>query len=621
MERSGTALEAAPLLHTDPDHRSHAFHPRTVSRVVDRIKALTMELLPIQVDPEELTSPTSSILSIEVVEAYEKIAGDFHRCTPFALMEARRYFRKQAYLNPSDSDENEGRKLACEALARKIVARVPMQDQYSLLSARFTVIEEDGDESLPLSVLESAVDQHAIFFLSSGESQRCVFALWRGLLVQRVKPNGAIEYEQYKRSADYSGGFLAHFDPDRVGVPRYQFFFRILLWIIFLMAYTVAIQTPDRGFGLEDVLLYVQVAGYVLEDVTKMYKIGIWSSLSFWLVVNFSIYALLTVAFVYRVADLATHDSHRSTQLRLVSFQWLSSAAPLIWMKLLTIFDLYQYFGTLQIVTFRMMRESAVFFTLLALLALGFGQALTGLDVADQSRDSTEAVIHSLIQGLLGSPTFEMYEKDTSSSYPFGQILYYGWSVLTLVILLNILVALFGSAYQECTDEAVPTYMAFFAGKTISAVRAPDTYVYVAPFNLIEVCILPLEFVLSTKAYAQLNRYLMGTLFCVPLCAIALFETHFDGTRAKDFAALTEEPDEFGDAEEDPQPCRTSDDMGDAEEEGLEISKVSFEELKKALPSLTRSVQGEILWEIKELKKRLDKMENDKKNGGKGSKE
>lgn len=58
---------------------------------------------------------------------------------------------QQAYLNPSDSDENEGRKLACEALARKLVARIPMQDQYSLLSARFTVIEEDGDESLPLS--------------------------------------------------------------------------------------------------------------------------------------------------------------------------------------------------------------------------------------------------------------------------------------------------------------------------------------------------------------------------------------------------------------------------------------------------------------------------------------
>ena len=49
-----------------------------------------------------------------------------------------------------------------------------------------------------------------------------------------------------------------------------------------------------------------------------------------------------------------------------------------------------------------MLRESSVFFTLLALLAIGFGQALTGLDVADESRDSTEQVVHSLIQGLLG---------------------------------------------------------------------------------------------------------------------------------------------------------------------------------------------------------------------------
>lgn len=81
-------------------------------------------------------------------------------------------------------------------------------------------------------------------------------------------------------------------------------------------------------------------------------------------------------------------------------------------------------------------------------------------------------------------------------------------------------------------------------------------------------------------------------------CVIALFETHFDRTRSRDYAALTEEPDEFGDAEEDPEPCRTADEMGDAEEEGLKISTTSFEELKKALPSLTRSVQGEILWEV-----------------------
>jgi hypothetical protein len=48
---------------------------------------------------DELTSPTSSILTKEVVEAYSKIAGDFHLALPFALLEARRYFGKQARLS------------------------------------------------------------------------------------------------------------------------------------------------------------------------------------------------------------------------------------------------------------------------------------------------------------------------------------------------------------------------------------------------------------------------------------------------------------------------------------------------------------------------------------------
>jgi hypothetical protein len=142
---------------SDPEHQrliknhKHNFHPRTVSRIVTRIQALTLELLPIQVDLDEVISPTSSILTKDAVDAYSKIAGDFDHCLPFALLQARRYFAIQQRINPADSDENEGRKLACESLARKIIGRTPRQEQYSILSARFTVIEDDGDESLPLS--------------------------------------------------------------------------------------------------------------------------------------------------------------------------------------------------------------------------------------------------------------------------------------------------------------------------------------------------------------------------------------------------------------------------------------------------------------------------------------
>ena len=61
----------------------------------------------------------------------------------------------------------------------------------------------------------------------------------------------------------------------------------------------------------------------------------------------------------------------------------------------------------------------------LFLLALGFMQALTGLDIADSDRDSTVSVARSLFEGLLGSPGFDLYDNDGSGvTYPAGLLLY-----------------------------------------------------------------------------------------------------------------------------------------------------------------------------------------------------
>lgn len=169
---------------------------------------------------DDIQSPTSSIITKSTAQIYRDAAGDFELALPFALLESRRYFRIQARLNPSDSDENLSRMWACEAIARKLVAYTPLTEQYKLLSARFTVLDDDGDESLPTSALESAVDQQCTFFLSSNESQRCVFALWKGLLVQTEKEGGQIDYELYSQATGATT--MDHFDPQRLSVPRYQ---------------------------------------------------------------------------------------------------------------------------------------------------------------------------------------------------------------------------------------------------------------------------------------------------------------------------------------------------------------------------------------------------------------
>ena len=48
---------------------------------------------------------------------------------------------------------------------------------------------------------------------------------------------------------------------------------------------------------------------------------------------------------------------------------------------------------------------------------------------------------------------------------------------LTTIILVNILIALFGSAYSDVEENATDEYLAFFAHNTIDLIRAPDSYV------------------------------------------------------------------------------------------------------------------------------------------------
>jgi len=50
------------------------------TEIIKRLRALTLKLLPLQVDPESLTDPTSRIITPKVIAAYSKAAGDYGEC-------------------------------------------------------------------------------------------------------------------------------------------------------------------------------------------------------------------------------------------------------------------------------------------------------------------------------------------------------------------------------------------------------------------------------------------------------------------------------------------------------------------------------------------------------------
>ncbi|KAI0720322.1 calcium activated cation channel [Cerioporus squamosus] len=576
--------------------------PDTVTSLVRRVKIMTLQLLPVEVPQDTISDPTSRIITPQVINAYIASAGDFMEALPYCLLRARKEFIWDADHNPADFEENWCRATACEVLARRVVHQAPPEKLQDIMSARFRHKEVDGDVSGRVSALEMAIDSHCTIFLSSSEAQDVVQDLWSGRTIQVYDDDGDVNFLPYNRID--KDGFWGRLDPGRIGVPRYQNVFRIMMWFLFLFAYSQAVREPldkldpDHGdLDIWEIVMYILALAFSFEDIHKIYKLLTlvsWKTFGFWNVVSFVTDCLLTAAFVLRMGGIASTGDH-ATNLRLRSFQCLSLAAPLLWMKLIPIFDGFKFVGTMQICIARMLKESGFFFCLLALLGIGFLQGLYALDAADGQTDHPVKILNGLIQALLQAPAYDMFEAS-----PLGLTLYYMWNVATAVILLNVLISLFSSAYDDVVEDASAEYLTYFAGKVIAMIRAPDEFIYPPPFNIIEIFfIAPFEFFVSESTYAKINRNVMRVVFFIPLCAILLYESHLDPARnhwVKDWFSSAD------DGGSDAPHWRDPEVTGDDADRGLQISKVPFDELVAMFPDTTHSQEAVVMKELKSLK-------------------
>ncbi|KAI0005149.1 hypothetical protein BJV74DRAFT_329297 [Russula compacta] len=593
MEENRSSASVKPVVPT----------PDTLAKLIKRLRILTTTLLPFEVDAQSINDATTRIITPKVISAYSKAAGDLVEALPYCLLRARRDFMVEANRNPADYGENRGRAIACEVLARRIVHNAPTDRIPVVLSLRYGHRQSDGDIDFS-SAIELAIDTHCPIFLSSCETQEVINSLWKGDLVQRSNDDHSVDYVPAYDRVDSS--FWSHFDVSRIAVPRYHNVFRTVIWLLFLVVYSQAVREPlDRlnplhsHLDIWEVVLYVMTLAFTFEDLQNVYKIlrfATWRAFGFWDVVAGITDALLLAAFILRIYGLASPAGKRD-QLFFHSFVVLSFVSPFIWMKLITVFDGNKYVGTMQICVSRMLRESGIFFALLSILGMGFLQGLYALDVADGQVETWTDVAHVMVQSLLQAPSYDKFARS-----PGSMLLYYFWNVVTVLILINVLISLFSSAYSEVVNDSEAEYLTFFANKTVAMVRAPDTYVYPAPFNLIETFfIAPLEYILSPPAYAMLNRSLMTVLFFIPLTIVALYESSSSkNTWLDDFISGTPLDEADSPAARDPEVD------GEDARNGLVISTVPFSELVKVFPNIHESSEANIVKEIHQLKTRLD---------------
>ncbi|RJE21452.1 Potassium ion channel Yvc1 [Aspergillus sclerotialis] len=507
------------------DQAPHESPAREVSKVALRLKYQIEQVIPCELDESVITAPNSHIITDAVIQTAKQSGGDELRASViFCLLICLRWFRIQAVAELWDSDLNECRAVACEVIAKRIIETE--EDQNFLLRdcllKRYSIFS-DGEETRPGNVIERSVDLHALRVIGSSGYQKCINYLWRGWYCQEEgNPTNFVEYSNRDNT-----DFWVHFHPDRMRSPVYQNVCQIFFSLVYLVLYTVVMNTvnPSGDLDVVEGILYFMTLAFICDEVTKLWKVGR-HYFDFWNAFNATLYTILAASFLLRVIALSHSSSVQDERRRMfntLSYNFLAFAGPMFWMRMMLYLDSFRFFGAMFVVLRVMMKESLIFFALLFVVLVGFFQAFIGMAQVDLDVPVTGDIVQGMMNSIMQSPEFDTFQN---FAFPFGIILYYMFNFIVMTILLNILIALYNSAYDDISGNAVDEYMGLFAQKTMQFVRAPDENVFIPPFNLLEIIflVLPFEWWLPRAYYAKLNDVAMGIIYSPLLLITASLE-------------------------------------------------------------------------------------------------
>lgn len=497
--------------------------PKHILKIALRIKELIDIIVPITFDQSVVTRPDSPVITERIMELVKQAAGGsgngvsgtssrkYRAALIFVLLTVKRWYDDSAQQQLFDAELYNLRTSAAEAIAQRLI-ETEDDERYlfrDMLCQRYSITIH-GEDSEPANALELAVDLHSTAIISTSGYQRCIKWLWRGWITQSSEdPN---EYVIYKDLGNTD--FKVHFSPDRLKTPKYQNYVQLFFCFLYLLLFTLTINTLQRGgdFDIPEGLFFLFTIGGIVDDLIKFYHVGT-NYIGFWNAFNDTMYFLVAISLFLRINALGhAPDSHARQTSLLAAYRILSCCAPFVWLRILLYLESLPFIGVMLVCLTQMINESAIFFVLLIIVSVGFLQAFIGLDATDGTINFLPNTINTMLLTIMASPDFDAFNGLAS---PYGQILYYIFAFFITTLLLNILIALFGSAYSRIYDNANSEYLALLAEKTLRFVRAPDSYVYVPPLNIIEILFVRIPFgaFTSSETFRLINHYIMYVFY------------------------------------------------------------------------------------------------------------
>ncbi|CCK71900.1 Yvc1p KNAG_0I01090 [Huiozyma naganishii CBS 8797] len=498
------------------------------------LKYIIDKTIPLAIDIHKVTCENSAVITDDIVQlAYEACGGNandkssllkYRSVIIFALLNVYKWYEALSIQELHSFDLYQVRAAAAQQLCKIVIDREETRDLHftflQLLLRRYSINENDED-SEHLNSLELATDLHCTIVIGCSGFQRCLKWIWRGWIIQsRLDPKTFIKDETVS-----SLRFLDHFNPDRIKTPMYQNILQLVFCVIFLILYTLVVNGKHskavEPLDFTEVVFYLFTFGHISSEISKFYYIG-YAYFSFWTCFNDIMYSIICISMYLRfVCFSPMKTTYPPEYWDRISYRILSCAAPFVWSRLLLYLESQRFVGIMLVVLKHMMTESLVFFVLLFLITVGFLQGFLGLDSSDGERNITVPILVNLIITVLGAGSFATFENFVP---PYAGVLYYGYCFIVSVILLNILIALYSNAYQKVVDNADEEYMALMSQKALRYIRAPDEDVYVSPFNLIELLMVPVMKVLDKRSQRALSHFVMTFLYAPMLLFVSFKE-------------------------------------------------------------------------------------------------
>ena len=497
-------------------------------------------------------------------------AEHFSRGALYCLVANCLQFRKEGEANPGNVGVSKTRALLCELLAMRLLKEFTTRELIDALSYDYDPLQgletptggpnwtRQRQQHARISALEIAIRAQAKKFLAHPLVVQQLEAIWAGTIVFHSvadslhrKPDSS-HSRSNPTSDELSPGrgpsrrlpppkhanaelpasalmrrTVTLYDPhdsslfklSRLRVPRYRNLFSTLSFGIMLGLFLAVLAEKSDDITVLEVIFWFWSAGYMLDEIVGfseqgfgLYIMSVWNAFDLGILLMFMAYYILRLYGIL-MPDVSRHH------VASMAYDVLGSTAVLLFPRLFSALDHYQYFSQL-LIAFRMMAMDLVAILVLIVIACsGFFVAFSLAFGKDYGASNAAYAIFQLLMG------FTPAAWDLWTEYNvLGKALLALFLFMCHFLIVTILVTVLTNSFMKIVQNANEEHQFLFAVNTISMVKSDALFSYIPPTNVVGWLLIPFKYMMPFKRFIRMNRLVIKLTHIPILFTIFVYE-------------------------------------------------------------------------------------------------